>query len=195
MNSFGSAPPTQIPNPGHFLSRQTVASKSYGSFSTPHAITQSALMVPITLNGGSEFIVLSDLDLAALVDIGWEVKLPADLIPRFMAPGQVVIDFPTSSFMHYAIARGPDLRSFPVRENFPGTAEVLTFTSDQAPSPRAFYQLEATSRFPQPDALRSSRTTQATTGEIKTIGPVLPRIVSDCCTHHEESAPNEDPAQ
>lgn len=181
IHSFGFAPPVQSPNPGHFLSPQSVTSKAYGSFTIPHATSQSALMAPLGTENDSELLVLTDLDLAALIDIGWEINSPANLFIQSGALGQIELNFETSSFMSYVIAQGTDLQTFPNERHFPGTGEVLTEHQNLSLFQNAFFQLRTTSLFPQSENLRRSRTMSPISGEIIQLEPRPPRVTRCCC--------------
>ena len=81
--SFGSAPAADA---GHFLT--TTRSPLYGAFGAPHGLPRRALMFPVGSDNGSNFDVVTDLDLSALVDIGWEVTIPAPLCSHLKASHQ-----------------------------------------------------------------------------------------------------------
>ena len=78
VRSLGENPPIQEVVRGHFadFTNRRLNSVSFGSFGTPHGTVQAAIMRPSlsTTNGG--LTVLSDLDLAGLVDVGWEIQVP-----------------------------------------------------------------------------------------------------------------------
>ena len=62
-------------------------------------------MNAISLNNGGNHNVLTDLDLAALIDIGWEIKLPASGTVS-VANGEVNFKVPTNTGFTYRILQG-----------------------------------------------------------------------------------------
>jgi hypothetical protein len=84
VRSFGSAPPVQ-PGGGHFGSTG-ITSPSYGSFGRAHGVVRPASMLATLTDNNIDFDVTTDLDLTALVDIGWEIRPPLQLTPTALKP-------------------------------------------------------------------------------------------------------------
>ncbi len=128
----------------HFIS--SLNSPTYGFFGIPHGVSRPVTMLPSSNDNGRTFNFITDLDLAGLVDIGWEVALPTQFTPITLGPDRVTFSWPTSSFLNYRVIRSNNL----TRENgssapFSGDGSIQTWR-DPAPLPnRAFYQLETTS--------------------------------------------------
>ena len=139
--SHGSAPPADT---SHFL--ETLDSPRYGSFATIHGSPQPSLMQESRLDTGSNFDVITDLDLAALVDIGWEVNLPIQFNVVSLSPSQVSFNWPSNSFLSYELIRTSDLQT-PSGASLVIVGDGTTQTwNDPAPDPEtAFYQLEVSS--------------------------------------------------
>lgn len=148
INSYGSAPATFE---GHFLeepSTSQLLSPRYGSFGTTHGTNLPVLMLASSLDTGSNFDVISDLDLAALIDIGWELKIPTELTSSAPSPAGATFSWPSSSFCRYAIERGTDLLTFPAGSGtLDGTGLIETWTDPSPPTAKAFYRLSATSSY------------------------------------------------
>ena len=150
IQSYGSAPPADN---GHFLVPSEDAdleSPLYGSFGAAHGPSRPVLMLPENSDSGSNFDVVTDLDLAALVDIGWEITLPLNLSVDALSPTQATFSWPSSSFLDYNLERGTDLITFPDGSGeISGNALPLEW-SDPAPlSEKAFYRLSSTSNLAQ----------------------------------------------
>lgn len=135
--SHGSAPPA---DGSHFLS--SIDSSGFGSFGTTHGQERPVLMLPSSLDTGRNFDVITDLDLAALVDIGWEVLSPAALGTLSLSPTGASFEWPSSSFNRYQIVRTLDLQneggSSPV---FSGTGAFQSWSDPSPEESQAFYQL------------------------------------------------------
>lgn len=80
VQSFGVVPQADV---GHLLN---ASSTLFGSFGTSHGLARPALMVPVLTDTGSNFDVATDLDLAVLSDIGWEVRPRLELVVDALSP-------------------------------------------------------------------------------------------------------------
>lgn len=129
-------------------------SEAYGSFNTAHGSSRAVLMLPSVADDGSTIGVATDLDLAGLVDIGWEVTPPHALTATSLSPGGASFQWRSSSFFDYQVQRATTLPSFPGGSTqAPGTGGNLTWTDPTAPANRAFYRLKTVRVFDQPAAI------------------------------------------
>ncbi|MEM8866635.1 MAG: matrixin family metalloprotease [Verrucomicrobiota bacterium] len=115
------------------------------SFGTAHALEQIALMDPssCTVSSFTELKVLTDLDWAALRDIGWEVFLPLELGNSVLSPSGVSFTWPTSTGQSYSLEQTTDL-TVPwtsVTGTVDGDGEVAVYTDASPPAGKAFYRL------------------------------------------------------
>lgn len=94
----------------------------------------------------------SDLDLAALVDCGWEITPRQALSASSLSPASVSFSWPSSTFFSYQVQRGESLLSFPVTSPITaGNGAIQTWSDPSPPTERAFYRLAAIP-FPAPAA-------------------------------------------
>ncbi|MGF1453592.1 MAG: hypothetical protein ACFB21_16140, partial [Opitutales bacterium] len=129
---------------GHYAD---LNSTQYGSFGAPHGASRPALMNPTSTDTGTNFDVATDLDLAALVDIGWELSPN----PRFaIMPSvgtSVMLQWNSVSFFEYTLTRSDDLLSLrqpqggSQAQEGSGTGHVQTFTEPNTDSGRVFFEL------------------------------------------------------
>ena len=103
----GGTAPALDSNKGHWSNSGSgpYQSTTFNSFGAPHGASQRVLMNAISLNNGGSHNVLTDLDLAALIDIGWEIKLPASGTVS-VANGEVNFKVPTNTGFTYRILQG-----------------------------------------------------------------------------------------
>ena len=156
--SFGSAPPA---DGSHFLTSLT--SPLFGSFGVEHGLSRPVRMLPVNFDSGNNFDVLTDLDLAALVDIGWEVSVPAKLTATALSPSGVSFTWPSSSFHSYEIMRTSNLKiadgGSPL---LTGDGTTLNW-NDPSPNPvRSFYQIRTTNNTSTSKSLLTSDKKPAT---------------------------------
>lgn len=185
INSYGSAPPADLSHFQEEPSSSDLLSPLYGSFGTTHGSSIPVLMLPSSLDTGSNFEVITDLDLAALVDIGWELTLPISLETVALSPGTASLTWPSSSFCTYEIERGSDLLTFPAGSGeITGDGSLQTWSDPTPPSDKAFYRLSATSSYGVTKT-RRARSSAAPLGDYTTTIVVEGREVSGCfCEEH-----------
>ena len=135
--SHGSAPGA---DEGHFLDDLT--SPLYGSFGAPHGVARPVrLLASEPLDDGNIFDVITDLDLAALVDIGWEIAIPT---PPLTAAAEFV-SWPSTSFYNYQITRSTDLETFSeVSGSITGDGTVQTWRNPSPDDIGAYYKFSST---------------------------------------------------
>lgn len=183
-NSYGSAPPADSSHFQEEASSSDLPSPRYGSFGTSHGSDIPVLMLPSSLDTGSNFDVITDLDLAALVDIGWELTLPINLETVTLSPSTASLAWPSSSFCTYEIERGNDLFTFPAGSGtITGDGSLQTWSDPTPPSGKAFYRLSATSSYAVTKT-RRARSVTSPQEDYRTI-VVEGREVSGCfCDEH-----------
>jgi hypothetical protein len=125
---------------GHYQNNLT--SEQFGSFGATHGASVPVLMLPSTLDNGSNFDVATDLDLAALIDIGWELSPETGFRATALSPSEVTLNWNTVSFKEYLIQRAASPSGLaPYSSTIAGDGGMESW-SDPAPlSDRAFYQL------------------------------------------------------
>lgn len=175
------------------LNPLNVLSKTYGSFGTPHGNDQIALMDPSACLAGDEIKVFTDLDIGALVDIGWKVRSDPKLV--FAAPQagaeEVRLRWVTSSFHDYRVERSGTAGSWTtvVEISGDGTERDLAIPTEGAPS--GFFRIGVTRKPAAPsmalasgDPLANEEENGTRSGESSTDG--LPRMVTGCFCHPED---------
>jgi hypothetical protein len=178
-------PPAVEADGGHFA--QSLSSRpAFGSFATAHGLLGSVLMRPSLNTLPGQLIVATDLDLAALVDIGWEVVPPVTVIPAELGPGGTELQFPSSSFRHYRIERNTEL-DFPAatEATLSGNGFVQSWEDPAPPPNRAFYRIVSEARTVQAAANQSAEVTESGSRMLPRSITKAPRWVENCsCGPH-----------
>lgn len=135
-----------------------VLSRTHGSFGRAHGLDQIALMDPSSCGISTHTMlqVCTDLDLAALRDIGWQLVPP----PRFTTaePGLALPSFawPTTSGITYRLQRSTDLQAWDdLAGPAAGDGTLDSCTDPSPPAATAFYRLRADAPVAAP-ALRAA---------------------------------------
>jgi len=138
VRSNGSAPSADS---SHILGG--ISSSLFGSFGVSHGSSGPVLMLPSSTDTGSNFDVITDLDLAVLVDIGWELTPETAFGASTLSPTGVSLNWNSVSFKEYAVERTDDLSVSPstVRSAAAGNADTQSWSDPAPPSDAAFYQL------------------------------------------------------
>lgn len=122
-----------------------ILSKAYGSFGAPHGFAQIALMDPSVCTNGVIQKVMTDLDLAALRDVGWELEPPAGLTAPNLNPAASPFAFswPSTSGFTYRLQRSPSLAggSWTTLSTQAGNGTVQQFSTPTPGLTKAFYRL------------------------------------------------------
>lgn len=176
VQSFGSAPTA---DGGHFTG--SLSSELFGSFSVTHGSTRPVMMLPGSLDTGSNFDVATDLDLAALVDIGWQLNPGTTLSTTALSPSGASFNWNSVSFKNYEVERSTDLQSFPGGSPASdGNGGIQSWSDPSPPAGKAFYRLSVTDvAFPSSPlaALASPRALSAEPDVFRTV-QVAPRVVN-----------------
>jgi hypothetical protein len=176
VQSYGTAPPADS---GHF--QNSINSEQFGSFSAAHGAVRPALMLPSSTDTGSNFDVATDLDLAALVDIGWQLDPETNFVADALSPSAVTLSWQSVSFKTYTVERSIDLASFPDSSSSgPGDGTVQSYTDPSPPAEKAFYRLLSSSpaQISQAGGL-DTKTPETESAEYGTIY-VAPKQVENC---------------
>lgn len=174
--SYGVNPP--LSGSGHFGGAVTT-SKSFGSFNVPHGTIRQVLMLPALTDNGTNFTVASDLDLAALVDIGWKISPPLILSTTGVRPTGASFTWNSSSFFNYKVQRGSNLISFPDgNASAPGNGSIQAWADPSPPAVNAFYRLARTEVVPVP--LSSPAPLMAPAAGFPNTDSVAPRVAAGC---------------
>lgn len=173
--SYGANPP--LNGTGHFGGSGTT-SRSFGSFNVTHGTNRQVLMLASLTDNNSTLVVASDLDLAALVDIGWQISPPHKLTTTALDPAGASFTWTTSSFFDYRLERGTTLASFPNGNTIAaGTGNIQSWTDPSPPAGKAFYRLARTEVSP-PQAIPAP--TMAAARGFPTTASEEPRVVEGC---------------
>jgi len=125
-----------------------VLSRTYGSFGADHGVNQIARMDPQTCPYYRDSIlVMTDLDLAGLRDIGWEIDVPVRSEVVELGPGQTTLDWLSSTGETIYLQRTTDLAQgwSDVGGGVAGDGSVLSLSDPASPDGKAFYRLSETS--------------------------------------------------
>jgi hypothetical protein len=175
--SYGSSPP--LSGTGHFGGTGTT-SRSFGSFNVTHGTTRQVLMLPTLVDDNTNLVVASDLDLAALVDIGWQISPKLVLNHTALAPTAASFTWNSSSFFDYKLQRGSNLVSFPDgNSSAAGNGGIQAWTDPAPPSAMAFYRLSRTEVFPAPQNSPAALMAPPA-GGFPTTASEEPRVVAGC---------------
>ena len=135
--SFGGAPAASS---AHYSG--SLRSPLFGSFAVPHGLSRPVVMSAILTDNGSNFDVVTDLDLATLVDIGWQLSPPTRFASTALSPIEATFTWQSVSFKNYELQRSMDLVSFPNGSGFlSGDGSSLSYSDPSPPTVRAFYRL------------------------------------------------------
>ena len=165
-----------------FASVPTLDSPTLAAFGREHGELQPPIMLPSTsTTTATEFSVLTDLDLAALQDIGWEIQAAPENFSVELALGSSTpqISIPTTSGVNYVVNRAAALDALsPEGEVIEGNGRVQIWTDPNVGAPRAFYQVEpqSTAQALPPQTLRQLEPASSENGE-----PCIPHLPAEQC--------------
>ena len=175
INSFGSAPGA---DGGHF--QGSLNSELFGSFGVTHGSSRPVLMLPGSIDTGTNFDVATDLDLAALVDIGWEIRPKTELRSTALSPSAASFNWNSVSFRTYQVQRSVNLSSFASGGSLQGNGNglVQAWSDPAPPADRAFYRLRVDEvNFPAPSIEISMDSGDA--AQLESISKA-PKLVEGC---------------
>ncbi len=163
-----------------------VLSQKIGIFGASHGDDQIAIMDPGRCDNGQNFSVLTDLDLAALMDIGWQVAPDVDLTLTRNAQNQPAFSWQTLTPFDYRLSRSMNLITFtPLSPTRPAAVTLGSYTDSAAPAVRAFYRLEATPRSSsQARQVNATSRAQSEKEETQILHWEQERTISCSCSHH-----------
>ncbi|MEM9080690.1 MAG: hypothetical protein AAGC74_08385 [Verrucomicrobiota bacterium] len=129
----------------------TAPSYSIGLFSQKHGTLQQALMEASSINTGFQFVVPTDLDLAALADIGWELapNRGGNFQPEVaFSDTQASLLIPTNSGNDYIINRSSNLDDFaPSGQTIVGDGSIKTWNDPDPDAESGFFNVETIPNF------------------------------------------------
>lgn len=162
---------------GHKASNaNNVLSKAFGQFGAPHGFTQQVLMDPSSCSAGSYMKVMTDVDIAGLRDIGWQMEPPVRWITAQVNPSAATFSFswPSSSGFTYRVQRGTDLQAanWTTLSTQTGNGTIQLFSTPNPNLGRVFYRL--TTNPPLPAAMVMEPPTEPAPANIE------PVMVTDC---------------
>jgi hypothetical protein len=120
-----------------------ILSKAFGSFNAAHGYSQIALMDPSLCNAGPFFKVFTDLDIAALRDIGWEIDPPARWITAVYSPTEPFsFSWPsTTGFTYRVQTTTTPGGAWSTLNTQPGTGSIQSYTAPAPGGTRTFFRL------------------------------------------------------
>jgi len=158
-----------------------VLSTAYGSFGTTHGTAKIALMDPssCSVSGGS-FNVMTDLDLAGLIDIGWEVCPPIDCDHAVTATN-VTVNYNSTTFQTFTFEQSTNLTAWtPASGTAAGDGQPASF-SQPVSGLRKFFRVRAALQSPPP----SNITSPSPTGPAAGTDSQPERIATGCLSQTE----------
>ncbi len=127
------------------LDPDNVLSKVFGAFNSPHGYAQIALMDPSSCSAGPFLKVMTDLDLAGLRDIGWQVEPPTEWLNATVQPPTSPFQFswPSSTGYTYRVQKSTTLAggSWSTLATFNGNGSVQQYSTPAPADRAAFYRL------------------------------------------------------
>ncbi|MDG2123056.1 MAG: hypothetical protein P8J87_05120 [Verrucomicrobiales bacterium] len=138
---------------------RNVLSDTLAMFGTPAGITQIVIMDPSNCGVGAYLKVLTEVDLAALDDIGWDVTYPPSEpapIPVLAAStdpgmGTITVSFQSAAAHTYQFQESQNLTAWtPVGPMINGDDTIKSFTATTQPTTRNQYRLQIDPAAPAP---------------------------------------------
>jgi hypothetical protein len=165
-----------------------ILSKAFGSFNTAHGYPQIAIMDPILCNAGPFMKVFTDLDIAALSDIGWQVQPPLEWEAPSITPasGPLAFTWPSTSGFTYRVQSTTNPSgTWTTLNTQTGNGSTQNYTAPAPAGTRVFYRLNTNppAGAPLPAMAAAEPEPEKTTGEIHEEG------VTACDCH---SSPSHD---
>lgn len=161
-------------------------SHTLAAFGRTHGERQAPLMQSIVaITNASEFLVPTDLDQAALRDIGWELvatptPLEVELTFRSKAPSVAI---PTVTGINYQIWRSTSLENpSALGAVISGDGSIQTWLDPEGLSARAFYQVEALTTPSNRSRNTKKRSPQAENQKAEVNLEVLPTLPASQCS-------------
>jgi hypothetical protein len=119
-----------------------VLSKAYGSFGALHGYAQIALMDPSSCSAGPFMKVMTDLDLAGLRDIGWQLAPPARWQEVELAGSLFSFSWPSTSGTTYRVESSTTLSSsWATLTTRAGDGTIQHFSTPKPGAGATFYRL------------------------------------------------------
>lgn len=136
---------------GHSISNpNNVLSGAFGSFGTPHGFDQIALMDPQFCSAGPFLKVFTDLDIAALRDIGWKIRPQRQLFVEESdtAEAPIRLGWISNSLFDYQIERNDSLREggWEAVAVLPGNGSVMKYQPELKGESHGFFRINVLPR-------------------------------------------------
>lgn len=164
------------PNGHNPSNPNNVLSKAYGQFGAPHGFTQQVLMDPSSCSAGSYFKVMTDVDLAGLRDIGWQMEPPVKWITAQVVPTAPTFNFswPSTSGITYRVQRSSSLQAadWTTLSTQTGDGSVRQFSTPNPNLARGFYRLNTNPPLPAASVMEPPAEPAPSSSQ--------PVIVTDC---------------
>jgi hypothetical protein len=138
-----------------------VLSKAYGAFGALHGYAQIALMDPSSCSAGPFLKVMTDLDLAGLLDIGWQLVPPARWQTYQLAASPFTFSWPSTTGTTYRVETSTSLSSWTTLSTQTGNGTIQQFSVTAPGAAQTFYRLN-TGAVTLPAAVASPSTATGT---------------------------------
>lgn len=164
------------PNGHNPTNPNNVLSKAYGQFGAPHGFDQQVLMDPSSCSAGAYFKVMTDVDLAGLRDIGWQMEPPVKWITAQVVPAAPTFSFSWSSTsgITYRVQRSSSLLAadWTTLSTQAGDGSIQQFNTPNPNLSRAFYRLNTNPPVPSVTVMEPATEPAPANSE--------PVVVTDC---------------
>lgn len=184
----------ELPN-GYVIGNPlNVLSKTIAQFGTPAGLDQIALMDPSSCRVGSQHLVFTELDVAGLADIGWEIPAapPVPIIPPALAVSynqantSVTLSWTADPAFTYQLLEAPALSGWAdIGPLVSGQSGMVSYIDMSPPAGKNFYRLEVDhAPAPSPPPAAFASTPAQWGGEVIHV-ETLPRFATGCsvCSH------------
>ena len=172
-----------------------VLSKTIGQFGTPAGLDQIARMDPSGCNVGGNLLVFTELDVAALADIGWEIATgppPEIVVPQLAISvnplnSDVTLSWSADPGLSYQVTEAQSLAGWmDLGSPISGQTGQVSFIDPDPPSGKNFYRLEVDYAVAPSPPFALASTPDQWEGEMRSV-QVAPKIAEGCsgCVGHQ----------
>jgi hypothetical protein len=173
-----------------------VLSKTIGQFGTPAGLDQIARMDPSGCNVGGNLLVFTELDVAGLADIGWEIATspPVEIVVPQLAisvnplNSQVTLSWNADAGLSYQVTEAQSLAGWmDLGSPISGQSGLVNFIDPAPPVGRNFYRLEVDHAvLPSPPASPLASASDQWEGETRyvKVEPKMAEGCAGCMGHH-----------
>jgi hypothetical protein len=149
----------QISDSGFHWSNSVFDSETTGVFGRPHGSTQEPVMRRVAFAANLDaFAVCTDLELAALQDIGWDLNRTPQYfqVTSSTAKGTPTLQIPSTTGFRYSISGGDSPANLtPLGVTLDGNGTILNWSPPAPFESKAFYRIEVSLTVNKQSASRS----------------------------------------